>query len=280
MKMTDDIKSCAEGNITTDTTSSAYLCPIDGASCEVVSLFQRDLVSLLKAGKPEDGDIGPDLERTCRNIAGYLPCEHCRVADKSTEDLPRLRLGGRERAVLLAAPKPEGSIYSDHPFEVLPYEKPGRSASETQRRAIRKLARAGLIWASSIKVEIEREVRRWDSTDGFYYKSKQRAGRYKRSVCLTPTGAALVERLGGLLREGKPIRWVHHHEAVLAAVRRTPEELIRSLKEELSRHYKSQMELAKTCAVLGSSSEARYWQQKAIDTEMALRAVQQADQIG
>jgi len=102
-----------------------------------------------------------------------------------------MRLGARERYLLLRAPAP--GVLSG-PFEVTADLKT-RAEKESMLRAARKLNRAGL-------------------TEPWYMQSDRRNGQrcgftsdYVSAIKLTPLGAEVVKHYRRELTENKPIRW-------------------------------------------------------------------------
>jgi hypothetical protein len=96
-------------------------------------------------------------------------------------DLRGIRLGARERELLLRAPPArEGASI----FDMLALDDPSRTVRVAQARAARKLNDLGLLT---------------------YWK--QRAFERRVYVALTPLGAEVIERYGDELRTGQRIRW-------------------------------------------------------------------------
>jgi hypothetical protein len=123
-----------------------------------------------------------------------------------------LHLGRCARRILLLAPGP-----TDEPQVLLP-ERPGRAASESQRRATRRLAAVGLIELSwkveEVQTKREKQTRplSWNPQAGVYQEENcrqipVRRAVEKRAVKLTPLGALVVDRLRLTLETGERIRW-------------------------------------------------------------------------
>ena len=94
--------------------------------------------------------------------------------------LTKVRLGARERELLLRAPLTDGEQIRD----MLAIDDPARSVRVAQARAARKLSDLGLV---------------------AYYN--QLRGERRVCVRLTPLGAEVVKRYGDELRTGRRIRW-------------------------------------------------------------------------
>jgi hypothetical protein len=117
---------------------------------------------------------------------------------KSYSHLVRMRLGKRERAILL-------SINGDD-WTPLEAWKPGqREGKATLSRAINKLIRLGLIESDYDYVWSARSSKRRDK-DGVEQKYNIYYDR-TRKLKLTPLGAAVVEQFRNALASGKRIRW-------------------------------------------------------------------------
>jgi hypothetical protein len=130
----------------------------------------------------------------------------------SLDDLRGIRLGRCARRILLLAPLPE-----EEPRAIAP-ERPGRAATESQRRALHRLSAIGLVelsWKSETvtTMEVARSTRvLWDPEDGVYRETDREPSPVtrtveKRAVQLTPLGALLVDRLRPQLETGQRIRW-------------------------------------------------------------------------
>lgn len=144
---------------------AALICRHTGAACPA-------LMSLFASLDP----AGPEAQEWVQALA---PCGHCRVAFEAGRDgLRRLRLGLREREILLGASR----------TDVLVLTEPGmaRSLSASRRRAAQSLARAGLVSPASAP----------------------RGTRTTRAaVTLTELGRYVLAAYGRFLEGGKPVRW-------------------------------------------------------------------------
>lgn len=182
-------------------------CP-PGQVCELVAVVRR---ALLEQGRkdtdepsetesrPEGGDGGAAeslAEHALLAVRSFLPCNRCKGAESMVQGLRRL--GHVERGLLLAAAAPD-----TEPSALQPPPQ-SRSAAETERRALRTLARRGLLTISG--------SRRWG-----------------RTICRTLLGQVVVERLGPTLQTGTPIRWRRHRVALAAAPRLPVGELLAEL---------------------------------------------------
>lgn len=141
---------------------AALQCPHTGGACPA-------LASLFSSLAPTDDEARAWLK-------GLAPCSRCRVAFETGRDrLRRLRLGQREREILLAASAAGG------PFAVT---EPGmsRSLSAARRRAAQSLGRAGLA-------------------------APHDAARQRATVVVTELGQYVMAAYGRFIAAGKPIRW-------------------------------------------------------------------------
>lgn len=145
----------------------ALICRHTGGACPALaSLF---------AGFAPTGD---DARAWVQALA---PCGHCRVSfDAQRQGLRRLRLGQREREVLLAASEAQGAF-------VLTAPGMSKSASASRRRAGLSLAKSGLVTSVAVTPS---------------------GGRTTRSaVTLTVLGRYVMAAYGRFLEAGKPVRW-------------------------------------------------------------------------
>ena len=120
-------------------------------------------------------------------------------AEQSIADLTGLRLGKHERQILLQGPGP-----GEETLVILP-DGEGRSADEANRRAMRRLERAGLLerWCKYCRVNRKKPDPWWKTR-----------GVWKIAVRLTPLGQAVRDHLREHLATGKRIRWAEHTEAL------------------------------------------------------------------
>jgi len=188
------------------------------------------------APSPETSTEGTALEE----IAALLPCDQCRGAERNVGHLGRL--GRHERRILLAA-APAGA---EAPRVVEP-ETHDRSAVEAHRRALCTLEKAGLV----------------DLRD-------RRAAR--RSIL----GQGIIDRLGDALAAGRRIRWAEHRPALLASVRRTPNDLLTTLHCELVAAGKEKRRVAMLTAALGKPDAALAAAYRVTLVEAVRRAVESA----
>lgn len=143
----------------------AFVCRHTGAACPA-------LASLFAPLDP----AGPEAREWVQALA---PCGFCRVAFEAERDgLRRLRLGQREREILLGA--------SEAGVLVLTERGMARSLSASRRRAAQSLARAGLVTPAS---------------------ALPRTRSARAAVTLTQLGRYVLAAYGRFLEGGKPVRW-------------------------------------------------------------------------
>lgn len=148
-----------------DAVQEAFVCRHTGAPCPA-------LASLFASLNP----TGPEAHEWVQALA---PCGFCRVAFEAERDgLRRLRLGQREREILLATAR-NGVL-------VLTERGMARSLSASRRRAAQSLAKAGLVTPAAA------------SSSG----TSARA-----AVTLTDFGRYVMGAYGRFLEGGKPVRW-------------------------------------------------------------------------
>ena len=148
-----------------DPAPAALICRHTGAPCPA-------LASLFASLNP----TGPEAREWVQALA---PCGFCRVAFEAERDgLRRLRLGQREREILLGAAR----------AGILVLTEPGmaRSLSASRRRAAQSLAKAGLVSPAAAA-------------------SGKRSTR--AAVTLTELGRYVMAAYGRFLEGGKPVRW-------------------------------------------------------------------------
>jgi len=144
---------------------------------------------------PDDGERAAALAAA----VPLLPCTSCRAAESDAKRLVGAKLGRRERAILMVAPGPADGARERQPAPVvIEGDGQGRAAQEANRRAIRALARLGLIETGRTRV----------------------GRRARRGVRLAPLGGAVVQLLRGDLEAGRPIRWDRHLAEVASVARR------------------------------------------------------------
>jgi len=153
---------------------TALACPHSGAPCPALTAL---FASLAPAG-----------EEANAWIQALAPCGNCRVAFEAARDkLRHLRLGQREREILLAAA-------AGGPLTVT---EPGmsRSLSAARRRAALSLGKAGLVASDTGR--------------------KPAGGPQRATVILTAVGRYVMAAYGRFLKAGKPVRWTRPARGVL-----------------------------------------------------------------
>lgn len=146
-------------------TQAAFVCRHTGRPCPA-------LASLFAPLDP----AGPEAREWIQALA---PCGFCRIAfEAEREGLRRLRLGQREREILLAVSE----------AGVLVLTEPGmaRSLSASRRRAAQSLTKAGLVAPVS---------------------ASPGARSARAAVTLTQLGRYVLAAYGRFLKAGKPLRW-------------------------------------------------------------------------
>ncbi len=209
---------------------------LDGAPCEMV----RRLLTALHREAERAGHLD-GAEKLLAALSDLLPCDRCQGAESAVASLGRLRLGRREREILLIAPPPTAEAY------LLVPRGTGRAAADVQRRALKKLVAANLIRVSP-----------------------------SRTVQRRPLGQAVVERLGPVLKRGGRIRWAEHRAALLEAVRQPPAALLSEFRAALLRREAGLLQKARFWAAIGRQQEPPTSTNQIIAVEVALRAVEGA----
>ncbi len=218
------IRRCASATDSSCTTS--YACPVDNRSCVVLELLHERMLE----------DLGQDeAAKLVEDAAKYgLPCGSCRKGAEDARNLAGLRLGKHERRILLFAPPGSKCGWRDGPGDptfpgcgkIVYPEGPSRAAEEANRRALRKLERAGLVELSRESVGFGNQPPPW-----FLAKLAQSRygamGRRYRTAKLTPLGELVVVRCRHELEAGKPIRWQKLLKGLAEDVERPPTELLR-----------------------------------------------------
>ncbi len=158
------------------------------------------------------------------------------TASRVMEQLRGLRLGAHERRILLLA-APPGAW---HGARIDP-PQPGRSADEAHRRAIRTLLKAGLVEVDTTRVQVETKATtpaEWIRVDGIprLCPGLPITRTYlRRSVALSPLGAAVAAVVRPRLGSGNPIRWERHAAAIAGCLPQYEEEYagyLRHVEEE------------------------------------------------
>lgn len=150
---------------------SSLACPRSGVSCPALAaLF---------------GSLAPSGDEAQAWVQSLAPCGHCRVAFESGRDaLRHLRLGQREREVLLAASA--GGVF------VVTEPGMSRSLSAARRRAALSLGKAGLVAPVAMP--------KGEGPPGVLRPARA-------TVALTELGRYVMAAYGRFLKEGKPVRW-------------------------------------------------------------------------
>jgi len=166
------------------------------------------------------------VRKAFEQVTDCLPCHRCREAEQAVESLRRTRLGKHERNILLYSPGPEAPSGA-----ILDPGLSTHSDRETYLRAVRKLARAGLIDAGRRLVRMETSGRRDDGTP----VSRAYAHRTLRQ---TELGALVVAHYRREMESGRPIRWERHLDAICQQARSPTDALLglfsEALEQELS----------------------------------------------
>lgn len=165
--------------------AQALACPHTGGACPALAAVF--------------GPLGPHDDGARAWLLGLAPCAQCRISFAAGRaNLRHLRLGQREREILLAAA-------AGGPLTVT---EPGmsRSVSAARRRAALSLGKAGLVTAC----------------DG---GSAKALGPQRATVQLTDLGRFVLAAYGRFLKGGKPVRWTRPaRDAMLPG--REPSELV------------------------------------------------------
>jgi hypothetical protein len=167
--------------------------------------------------------IDIDLVPAIQTVARFLPCGTCRGAEKAARELRSLRLGKHERRALLEAAATDAK---DSAF-IAPLDS-SRAASESLRRAIRRLHGAGLVELDKKKIEGTRPA-----TEQRWFRNPS---RWRSAARLSPLGSALVCRYRRDLESGQRIRWSRHAASSLASVRQHPDVNLERFIENVRRH--------------------------------------------
>jgi hypothetical protein len=242
---------CAEEKRFQGTTSCVHPCWVDGTPCEVIAQIAGPLEAILArrpepaGGGPPPDDVASRFAATMTQVHYLLPCGRCRSAERNVARLPRL--GKHERRVLLAAPPPEAGR------QVIPPPRPGRSADEAHRRAIGRLWEAGLLHRGWRDERVKTAAVAFGGSGRWRHVHREYA---KRAVSLSPLGEAVVTRLRAELEAGRPIRWARHRDALVAACRRPPTDLLLDFLAEVKRSGEWSRESARLAALGGIQSLA------------------------
>ena len=231
----------ASSTLPIPTTFGAHLCPVGDAPCDVAE------------------KLGPEHQAALELVADHLPCASCRVGATRTRDLARLRLGARERWLLLQAPALEAE-------DGLLLDAPTRAGRESILRAARRLRAAGLAYVWSRRERRERQ-------EPWRIRARLRPATFdvhRRQAWRTPLGEALVRLRGPQLRARARIRWTPKLLAELAASTHEPlEARLRQFAAGLEPAMDQASKLAGLLAIgaaaggKGAHEEARRWGRRA-----------------
>ncbi len=222
--MSANTKRCA--SVAGSTHATSYACRVDGGSCVILEPLHARMVD--EFGRDGTAKLVEDAHRY------GLPCGSCRKGGQDARNLAGLRLGKHERRILLVSPPGSKCGWRDGPGEptfpscgrIVYPDGPSRAAEEANRRALRKLERAGL-------VELSREWAYRDDESPPWFRAKRAWSRYwaigrkYRTAKLTPLGELVTERCRHELEAGKPIRWKHFLAGLVEDVQRPLGELFR-----------------------------------------------------
>jgi hypothetical protein len=162
--------------VTPRETPSALICEQSGAPCPALTALFGPLAPAA------DTPVGDQARAWVMSLA---PCSNCRVAFESGQaNLRKLRLGQREREILIAA---SGT-------GVFVVTEPGmsRSLSAARRRAALSLGKAGLVTPVAMP--------KGEGPPGVLRPPRA-------TVTLTDLGRYVMAAYGRYLKGGKPIRW-------------------------------------------------------------------------
>ena len=221
-------------------------CPYNDAPCPWVEVYRDKHIAEREV---------PDDELKC--FARQLPCHHCGVAtEKQATGLRGMRLGKRERALLLAAPPPDaeegtwvvadgGTIEKINRGRLTVVSRlttpPPRAAQEAELRAMRKLCDAGLLLARYANAQVKPPGSHW----------WQQA--WLRRVWLTPFGVELVKRYRDELQTGKRIRWDNRTADAAESAAAAPDEMVAYLNQNIEaeeERVEKRLELVKLVAIM------------------------------
>lgn len=205
-----------------------FRCEVDGHPCEVMALIMHSTLSTTICSIVQETDI--------------LPCNRCRKGERDIQRLRGVRLGHRERRILLTAPTPK-----EQP-QVIGPEGDGRPVLEAHRRAIRKLRGAALL-------EVCR--RPWGSQER------------RRPIRRTMLGQAVFDRIESPLRAVEPIRWVQHQAYLVDQLRLPLHQLLDSFGESI----KEAEGLWQNIASIATITRSRKTQKEGRDPAQVLAAL-------
>jgi hypothetical protein len=159
--------------------ATALACPFSGAPCPALAAFFPHFEAV----------AGPDAADIQAFVRSLMPCDQCRVSSAAGRDnLRHLRLGQREREILLAAAAQEALVLT----------QPGmtRSLSAARRRAALSLGKAGLVAPVGTS-----------STCGSTGDKPPSKTAPRATIALTPLGRYVMTAYGRFIAGGKPVRW-------------------------------------------------------------------------
>jgi hypothetical protein len=191
-------------------------CHVDGAECEVMAHIMPALAEQCGSDDKTQDRLGQSVGEARRR----LPCSGCRAVTVAAAQLPRTRLGRRERDLLLRA----GAADTNSGELVCGAAEP-HAAKEAKMRAARKLKRMGLVWTGYKEVTTERRDRR-----GCIVQIRR---FYVVVAGLTPLGAEIKRRYLAELQQGRAIRWDERVAESAAAARHDCQSLIAQLEQGL-----------------------------------------------
>src|SRR3712207_2907350 len=136
-------KRCASKIVSSHATS--YACPVTSEPCVVLEPLRERMME----GLGRDGAA----KLTADAVEYGLPCGSCYIGERNARNLSGVRFGKHERRILLTAPPgskcgwrdtaPKPTFPGDG--KIIYPDGPSRAAEEANRRALRKLERAGLV---------------------------------------------------------------------------------------------------------------------------------------
>lgn len=196
------------------TPSALYTCHVDGNSCEVAD-------AVVPLSRLPGSRASTRLRLAFEQVADCLPCSTCREAAAAVERLRGTRFGKHERNILLYSPGPAAQSGA-----ILDPELTTHSDRETYLRAIRKLARLGLLDAGRRLVRVETGGKRKDGS------SVSRAYAH-RTLRQTELGAIVVDCYRSDMESGRPIRWERRIDDIHLRARSSAAELLALFAESL-----------------------------------------------
>ena len=234
MSRGNNTKGCAEGNISQATTFSVPECK--GEPCQVLSLLSTHIYHVtskrLYLGEEVPTEPGEHLERYNQDIKearGFLPCVRCNRGISLPENV---RLGKREREIILTAPGPDEE-------EGLLIKGEERAEREAKLRAVRKMTAAGLLFWGIQLINIETKIRsnphyETDEEGTLWHCWTPVYRIYRRRVAWRSyLGQAVVEVAEEALKAGKRIRWNNYRGRIIELTSAEPELMFEMMKERV-----------------------------------------------